>query len=62
VAAALCQKALGDKFLPFFVDHGLLRKDEGDEVQQRLAEHIPGLNLKMIDVSEKFFEELKGEE
>ena len=35
VAAALLQRAVGDQLTCIFVDHGLLRKDEGDQVEQR---------------------------
>jgi GMP synthase (glutamine-hydrolysing) len=60
VAAALLHKALGDKFKPFLVDTGLLRKDEAKLVKERLEKHIPGLKLKVLDASQRFFTELKG--
>merc|ERR1719316_696119 len=59
VAAALIHKADGDKFKPFLVDSGLLRKDEATEVKTRLDTHIKGMNLKVIDASDEFFRELK---
>ena len=60
VAAALLHKAVGDRFRPFLVDTGLLRKDEAKEVKERLESHIRGLQLKVIDAREKFYTELKG--
>jgi len=60
VAAALVHRAIGDRFKPFLVDSGLLRKDEAKEVKERLEKHIPGLGLKVLDASEGFMSELKG--
>merc|ERR1719230_2220723 len=59
VAAALMHRAIGNKFHPFLIDTGLLRKDEAAEVKQRMDLHIKGMNLKVIDASEEFFRELK---
>merc|ERR1712193_261486 len=59
VAAALIHKAIGNRFHPFLVDTGLLRKNEATEVKQRMDSHIKGMNLKVIDASEEFFRELK---
>merc|ERR1712217_597331 len=53
VAAALVHKAVGTRFRPFMVDTGLLRKDEGRIVKERLEKHIPGMELKVIDAKEK---------
>jgi len=60
VAAALLQRAVGDKFRPFLVDTGLLRKDEAVVVKARLEKHIPGLQLKVLDAKERFYSELAG--
>ncbi|CAD7937070.1 unnamed protein product [Amoebophrya sp. A25] len=60
VAAALMQRAIGDRFSPFLIDTGLLRKDESTEVTRRLKEHIPGLRLKCVDASAEFYAALKG--
>jgi GMP synthase (glutamine-hydrolysing) len=60
VAAALLQRAVGDRFRPFLVDTGLLRKDEAKTVKERLEKHIPGLKLQVLDAREKFYSELKG--
>merc|ERR1719335_234234 len=60
VAAALIHRAIGDRFKPFLVDTGLLRKDEAKEVKERLEGHIPGLKLTVIDASAEFYRELEG--
>lgn len=60
VGAALLQRAVGDRFRPFLVDTGLLRKDEAPAVKERLEKHIPGLKLKVIDARQKFYSELAG--
>ena len=58
VAAVLLHKAVGAQLTCIFVDHGLLRKGEFDEVMR----HYEGLGLNVIgvDASEKFFAELAG--
>merc|ERR1719422_2186960 len=60
VAASLVHKAIGDRFKPFLVDTGLLRKDEGKIVKARLEKHIPGMKLKVLDESAAFYDQLKG--
>jgi GMP synthase (glutamine-hydrolysing) len=60
VAAALLHEAVGDRFRPFLVDTGLLRKDEAKIVKARLEKHIAGLKLQVIDAREKFYSELAG--
>merc|ERR1719277_2438015 len=60
VAAALVHNAIGDKFKPFMVDTGLLRKDEAKIVKARLEKHIPGMKLKVLDESKAFYEQLRG--
>lgn len=60
VAAALLQRAVGDRFKPFMVDTGLLRRDEAPTVKERLERHIPGLKLHVIDAKQKFYSELAG--
>merc|ERR1719453_2513557 len=59
VAAALMHKAIGNKFHPFLVDSGLLRKDEAVEVKKRMDLHIEGMNLNVIDATDDFMKELK---
>jgi len=60
VAAALVFKACKDKFRPFMVDTGLLRKDEAVLVTKRLEEHIPGMKLMVIDAKKEFYTALAG--
>lgn len=59
VAAALTHKAIGDKLYCVFVNHGLLRKNEVEEVTKILNEVI-GQNIFVEDASELFLSRLKG--
>ena len=58
VVGVLLQKAIGDQLVCIFVDHGLLRKNEGDHVMAALEEF--GLNIIRIDAKDRFFSKLKG--
>jgi GMP synthase (glutamine-hydrolysing) len=58
VAAVLLQRAIGDNLYCVFVNNGLLRKNEYDEVLEGYK-HM-GLNVKGVDASEAFYSELKG--
>ncbi len=60
VAAALIHEAIGDQLTCVFVDHGLLRKDEGREVVAMFRDHM---NLKVIhaDEVELFLGQLEGQ-
>ena len=60
VAATIVSEAIGDDLQCIFVDHGLLRKNEADEVMETYK-HL-GLNVKKVDASKEFLELLKGEE
>jgi len=60
VAAVLVNKAIGNRLFCIFVDNGLLRKNEGEQVEKRLGKEGLGLNLKKIDASQLFLSELKG--
>jgi len=60
VAAALVHRAVGDRFRPFLVDTGLLRKDEAVVVKERLEKHIDGMKLKVLDAREEFYTQLAG--
>jgi len=60
VTAVLLREAIGDRVVPIFVDTGLLRKDEGDAVEQSFAEF--GLALDRVDARERFFAALAGVE
>jgi len=59
VAAVLLNKAIGKNLYCIFVDNGLLRKNEFEDVLDSYV-HM-GLNVKGVDAKEKFWEALKGE-
>jgi GMP synthase (glutamine-hydrolysing) len=59
VVAALLHKAIGEQLTCVFVDHGLLRLDEGDQVMQVFARHL-GVKVIRVNAAERFFRELKG--
>ena len=58
VAAVLLHRAIGENLTCVFVDHGLLRKNEFEDVL-RDYEHL-GLNVIGVNAKERFFKELKG--
>ncbi|MBX7144719.1 MAG: glutamine-hydrolyzing GMP synthase [Oligoflexia bacterium] len=58
VAAVLINKAIGQRLHCIFVDNGLLRKNEAQQVFKRLKEL--GLNVKLVDASAQFLKELSG--
>jgi GMP synthase (glutamine-hydrolysing) len=58
VAAVLLHHAIGDRLVCFFVDNGLLRKGEYQQVLDSY-QHL-GLNVVGIDAKQKFYEELRG--
>jgi GMP synthase (glutamine-hydrolysing) len=60
VASVLVHRAIGDKLHCFFIDHGLLRLGEREEVESYLRSL--GLPLKVVDASSMFLERLKGVE
>ena len=63
VAAVLLSKAVGSQLTCVFVDHGLLRKDEGDEVEAVFGpEGSYDLNFIRVNAQERFYEKLKGVE
>ncbi|TNM59369.1 glutamine-hydrolyzing GMP synthase [Streptomyces sp. NP160] len=59
VAAALVQKAVGDQLTCVFVDHGLLRAGEAEQVERDYVA-ATGVNLKVWDASEAFLAALAG--
>lgn len=59
VTAMLLHKAIGDNFTCVFVDHGLLRKNEAEEVVKVFKDFF-GLNLIKVDAKELFLNDLKG--
>jgi GMP synthase (glutamine-hydrolysing) len=59
VAAALVQRAVGDQLTCVFVDHGLLRKGEAEQVERDYVA-ATGVDLKVVDASEQFLSALSG--
>ena len=59
VVAALLHEAIGDQLFCVFVDNGLLRYHEGDQVMDTFAEHL-GVNVIRVDAADRFFHALKG--
>lgn len=59
VAAVLVHKAIGDKLTCVFVDHGLLRKNEREEVEKVFRDEFH-MNLIVVDAEDRFLEKLKG--
>ena len=63
VAAVLLSKAVGNQLTCVFVDHGLLRKNEGDEVEQVFGSAGSyQLNFIRVNAQERFYAKLKGVE
>ncbi|GAA0324177.1 glutamine-hydrolyzing GMP synthase [Psychrobacter aestuarii] len=60
VVAALLHKAIGDQLTCVFVDNGLLRLHEGDQVMQVFAENM-GVKVIRVDAEERFLTALAGE-
>lgn len=61
VAAVLLSRAVGKQLTCVFVDHGLLRKDEGDQVEAVFGPDGPyDLNFIRVDAQDRFFNALKG--
>lgn len=59
VAAVLLSKAIGKNLTCIFVDHGLLRKNEGDEVEKIFREQFD-INLIRVNAKEQFLSKLAG--
>ena len=59
VAAALVHEAIGDQLVCIFVDHGLLRQDEREQVEQDYVAST-GVRLVTVDARERFMAALKG--
>lgn len=61
VAAVLMSKAVGNQLTCVFVDHGLLRKNEGDEVEAVFGPNGPyNLNFVRVNAQERFYSKLAG--
>jgi GMP synthase (glutamine-hydrolysing) len=59
VAAALVQRAIGSRLTCVFVDHGLLRKGEAQQVEQDFVA-ATGVDLKVVDAADRFLKALDG--
>ncbi len=59
VAAALIHRAIGDRLVCVFVDHGLLRRNEAEEVMNTFALHL-GVRVVHVDAGAEFFAALAG--
>ena len=61
VVAALLHRAIGEQLTCVFVDNGLLRLDEGDQVMSTFDRHM-GVRVIRVDATERFVSKLKGVE
>ncbi|MGA8278518.1 MAG: glutamine-hydrolyzing GMP synthase [Rhodanobacteraceae bacterium] len=61
VVAALLKRAIGDQLTCVFVDTGLLREGEGNQVMATMAEHM-GVRVIRVDAAERYFSALQGVE
>jgi GMP synthase (glutamine-hydrolysing) len=59
VAAVLVHRAIGDRLTCIFVDHGLLRAGEREQVEREFREHL-GIRLVTVDARERFLRALRG--
>ena len=59
MTAVLIHKAIGDQLTCIFVDHGLLRKNEADQVMNALNRDL-GVNIIKVDAADRFLGKLKG--
>jgi GMP synthase (glutamine-hydrolysing) len=59
VAAVLVHRAVGDRLTCIFVDHGLLRLHEREQVEHTFRRHY-GIDLRVVDASARFLGDLKG--
>ena len=59
VTATLLHKAIGNQLTAIFVDHGMLRKDEGDQVMKALNKDL-GVNIIRVNAQKRFLDKLKG--
>ncbi|MDR0646071.1 MAG: glutamine-hydrolyzing GMP synthase [Elusimicrobiota bacterium] len=59
VAAVMVHRAIGNNLVCVFVDHGLLRKDEGDEVE-KLFKNTYKMNFIRVNAASRFLSKLKG--
>ena len=59
VAAALLQRAVGNQLTCIFVDHGLMRKNEGDEVERVMRDKF-SVDIRRVNAQERFLSRLAG--
>ncbi len=59
VAAALVHRAVGDQLVCVFVDHGLMREGEGDQVEKTFRDHFK-MNLVHVKAEDRFLDALAG--
>ncbi|SEM08990.1 glutamine-hydrolyzing GMP synthase [Nonomuraea pusilla] len=59
VAAAIVQRAIGERLTCVFVDHGLLRKGEAEQVERDFVA-ATGVKLRVVDASDRFLKALEG--
>ncbi|MDR3364076.1 MAG: glutamine-hydrolyzing GMP synthase [Clostridiales Family XIII bacterium] len=59
VAAVLTHRAIGDNLTCIFVDHGLLRKDEGDQVMEVYGRQF-NMDIRRVDAAGRFLKKLSG--
>ncbi|MGA9858377.1 MAG: glutamine-hydrolyzing GMP synthase [Solirubrobacteraceae bacterium] len=59
VAALLVHRAIGDRLTCVFVDHGLMRKNEGEQVVAAFRDHFK-VPLVAVDAADRFLERLRG--
>jgi GMP synthase (glutamine-hydrolysing) len=62
VTSVLLSKAIGDRVYAIFVDNGLLREGEVEEIKSVLTTNFPDLNLIVIDAAELFLTKLAGQD
>jgi GMP synthase (glutamine-hydrolysing) len=60
VVGALLHRAIGEQLICVFVDHGLLRSGEGEQVMETFAKHM-GVRVIRVNAEERFLSALKGE-
>ncbi|MBK0332762.1 glutamine-hydrolyzing GMP synthase [Brachybacterium sp. MASK1Z-5] len=60
VAAALVQKAIGDRLTCVYVDHGLMRLNESEQIEKAFGESTGGAKLIVVDAEEQFLSALAG--
>ena len=59
VAAVLVHRAIGERLTCIFVDHGLLRQNERDQVEVTFRRHL-GIDLRVVDAADRFLSQLEG--